>query len=215
MNSGTNSVETAKAISNLLKTDKDILACLTNCSNNGLCTLDSNQNFVCSCFEFYSGKSCEKDLRPCSSCPCLKEGICTNILNTSVYDFECKCKYPYYSRYCELKINLCKNITCSKQGWCYVNETIPLCECFTGYSGKNCDIQSQELKRIKMVNDISGYLAITVIVLFFSMFICMDISKFFMQDKNKIKQTPRKKRKVTEPAIKKTVTYKDYIEAPE
>lgn len=218
MNSVSNSPETLNAITNILKTNKDISACLTNCSNNGLCTLDSNQNFVCSCFEFYSGKSCEKDLRPCSSYPCLKNGTCINIINGSSYEFECKCKYPYYSKYCELKINICQNITCSNQGVCYLNDTQPLCRCFNGYYGINCEEISQELARIKLISNISGYLAITCIVVFLSFFVIMDISKFFafLFDKDRLnKRKVIKKKNKIKPLIKKKITYEDYIDLPD
>lgn len=209
MNAGINSEEHAKAISNLLTTNKDISTCLTNCSNNGVCTLDSSQNFVCSCFEFYSGKMCDKDIRPCSSCPCLKNGTCINKLEIS--DFECKCQYPYYSRYCELKINLCQNLTCSKQGWCTVNDTTPYCKCYKGFLGENCETMSQDLQTAKLISNVSGYLAITVIVIFFGTFVCMDLSKLFMKT-----EKSKKKKKVNpvaeEPEKKKKITYLDYIE---
>lgn len=168
-----------QAITNILTTTKDISACLTNCSNNGVCGLDSKQDFVCNCFEFYSGNSCDKDLRACSSFPCLKNGTCINKINDTVYDFKCECKYPFYSKYCELKINLCQNITCSKQGWCNVNGTTTQCKCFTGFSGENCDVMNQELKAIKAVSNVAAVVAITCIVMFFGTFIFMDVTKYW------------------------------------
>ena len=35
-----------QAITNILSTTKYVAACLTNCSNNGVCGLDSNQDQI-------------------------------------------------------------------------------------------------------------------------------------------------------------------------
>lgn len=153
---------------------------------------------------------CEKDLRPCSSYPCLKNGTCTNLMNGTVYDFECKCKFPYFGRYCEQKIKLCLNVTCSKQGWCYENDTIPMCKCFTGFDGLNCEIVSQELMKAKAISNVAAYLAIGCIVVFFSVFIFMDISKIFISNSNSIK-----KAKISVKLVNNKVTAPAYVESEE
>lgn len=162
-----------------MTTSKDISACLTNCSGNGVCALDSNYNFYCACAEFYTGKTCDKDIRPCSAWPCLWNGNCTNLMNGTAPSFVCSCPYPYYGRNCQLKINLCQNSTCvPKQGSCKVNGTTPYCDCFIGFSGDNCQILSSQLQTAKTVSNVTGVLAAATIVSFFGIFIFMDITKY-------------------------------------
>jgi hypothetical protein len=45
--------------------------CLVNCSNQGICVLNSLEQYVCQCNQFRLGASCQTDSRPCSSNPCL------------------------------------------------------------------------------------------------------------------------------------------------
>ena len=162
-----------------MTTSKDISACLTNCSGNGECSLDSNYNFYCACYEFYGGKTCNTDLRPCVSWPCMWNGNCSNIINGTSYDFECKCPYPYYGRHCHLKINLCQNVTCKKmQGTCQINGTIAECKCFTGFHGDHCELLSQEMQTVKTISNVTGVLAGLCLATFFGFFIFMDITKY-------------------------------------
>jgi len=172
--------------------------CLLNCSNNGYCDLDSttNEKLICSCDQYHSGESCNQDLRKCSNLnQCLNNGICTNIqINMSYYDFNCTCQDPYYGRHCELKINKCKNIDCSRQGICIQNETTTYCNCFKGYSGRICEIISVELKKIKTINNVSAYVSIIFMILFFILIILFDLLyywksiKIYLKNKFKPKQ---------------------------
>jgi len=178
---------------------KDIVACLLNCSNNGICQNDSNGNYFCSCFQYYSGYSCETDLRKCSKLQCLYNGICTNLINGNNYDFNCTCRFPYYGKNCQLKQNLCKGVTCSKKGVCYTNETTYYCKCFKGYSGQNCELESNQVKTIKTVNNLSAYFSITFIVIFYSSILLLDICHYWKPIKKYFKRTFMKKtRKINE-----------------
>jgi hypothetical protein len=171
---------------NLMSSDKDMTACLTNCSNNGVCGLDTNHNFVCNCFQFYGGSMCERDLRQCSSSPCMRNGTCTNILNStldanqtkSIYSFECKCQFPYYGKYCQLITNLCWNITCSKHGQCFMNGSSTYCSCFTSYSGLECEIISQDLKTKQNIAIVSACVAIIIISAVLGSILLSDLVKY-------------------------------------
>jgi len=141
--------------------------CLLNCSNNGLCRVDDlNNKSYCECNQYFTGNDCSYDLRPCSRKFNCLNGKCINKLEIIPYDFDCKCEYPWYGRHCELKINLCENMTCSKQGICYSNLTLPMCKCFPGYSGTNCEIKSEEMK----IKQIISNGAVAASILFFLMF---------------------------------------------
>ena len=93
----------------LTNSNYDLSACLKNCSNNGLCLLNTtNQKYSCQCFTHFNGISCQFDTRPCSKYPCLNNGTCLNTnLNTS--EFKCQCQLNYFGLNCETKIDLCKN----------------------------------------------------------------------------------------------------------
>jgi hypothetical protein len=200
----------------MLTTTKDMTACLTNCSNNGVCALDSNRNFICKCFQFYGGAMCERDLRPCSSFPCMRNGTCNNIINSTnnltTYDFECKCQFPYYGRYCQLITDLCWNITCSKQGHCFMNDTKTYCKCYTSFSGENCEIVSDDLQTKRTIAFVSACVAITIICVFFGSIVFLDVTKYWIPIKNALfpnkispKKIIKKKPKI---AFEKTVDTK-------
>jgi hypothetical protein len=58
--------------------------------------------------------------------------------------YECKCKPGYYGKYCNLYM-VRKSATCvstCKFGNCVpsaIDTTSVVCQCFEGYTGKNCD----------------------------------------------------------------------------
>ena len=177
MNSGTNSVETAKAISNLLKTDKDILACLTNCSNNGLCLLNkTNEKYSCRCFNNFNGISCQLDARACSKYPCLNNGTC---LNTNLNDFECQCNLNYFGLNCENKIELCQNQTCSGQGYCFENNSQSYCKCFIGYNGDKCEVENVSVKILRGVKLVSILICAFTIGFTIFLLVSNDVWNFF------------------------------------
>ena len=75
----------------LINYQYDLTPCLTNCSNNGICLLNSTlDKYSCNCSDNFNGESCQFDLRPCSKYPCLNNGTCIN-KNVNTNEFECKC----------------------------------------------------------------------------------------------------------------------------
>jgi hypothetical protein len=195
------SSESIPFIKNLLQSPKDIVACLLNCSNNGICKNDSNENYFCSCFKYYSGNSCENDLRLCSKLKCLNNGTCLNIIineNSNNYDFNCQCEPFYYGKNCELKVNLCQNVTCSNKGVCYKNKTSYYCKCFKGYTGQLCQIESNQSKTIKTINNMSAYLSIVIFGLFFISILLLDICHYW----NPIKRNIKNKKNITKHNLK-------------
>ena len=152
---------------------------MTNCSNQGICILDSQQRFICECNQFRTGVHCQSNTRPCLSSPCLNRGICTNIANDTLY--ECKCENPlYYGTRCENKVDLCLNSTLCiiNQGYCQMNETQSFCKCFKDYSGTSCEIMSTSLVKRKAFISVTTIIAIAVMACYVFMILCFDFTKY-------------------------------------
>ena len=182
----------------LESSDLDINNCISNCSNQGLCKLTNNQKnrneFECLCNVNFTGSKCELDKRPCSQTPCLNSIKCEDILilqNSSNifinYDFKCHCKSElFYGKRCESKKNLCQNETCSGNGICQIirigndglNETIK-CECFgqNDFEGEKCQTKTSKTKQRENTIKITAWIAISIIIMFYSLFILMDLHK--------------------------------------
>ena len=73
---------------------------------------------------------------------------------------------------CEQKVNVCFNKTCSFNGRCYDNATVPTCKCFKFYSGDDCEIKSEVLKKMKQDTAIISIIASTVLAGFLGAVTC-------------------------------------------
>ena len=168
----------------------DINGCLLSCSNQGECVLNMiTSQYECVCIEFFSGKSCKKDIRPCSSYPCLNQGRCLNhIANMSLNaSFTCECFYPYYGRNCQFKIELCSNITCSGNGFCVFVGNATQCQCKQYFSGNECEVVSSKLKTMKIIISTATIATVLVFVAFVFMVLACDYTSF-LQGKFKPKR---------------------------
>lgn len=157
--------------------------CITNCSNHGNCTYSTSNKFVCKCEDYFSGQSCQADIRPCSAKPCLNNGTC--IQNLTSGSFRCECGSIYEGIYCQIKKDICQNETCSKKGNCVDVENKPKCSCFSLYFGDKCEIESNEKKIIKSVVSTASIIAIITLVIFYLSCFCCDLSSFFGFTRNK------------------------------
>ncbi|CAF1082042.1 unnamed protein product, partial [Brachionus calyciflorus] len=170
----------------------DFTDCLLNCSNNGQCKLDTLINrFFCLCQENYYGSSCKLNIKPCSSNPCLNNGICSDVLTNNIFNYECQCSNEFYSgRNCELRKDVCFNETCSNRGNCFDLNHNAKCKCFSMYSGDKCEIESSDLKEIKRTIKATSILAIIIIFCFYGLLIILDIfckSKKTKKNENDLK----------------------------
>jgi hypothetical protein len=172
----------------------DLSACLSNCSNQGICKLNSLQQYICECNQYKTGAACQSDSRPCSNNPCLNNATCLNVMNQT--KFQCECSNPnlYFGIYCENKFDLCQNssVCFNNQGYCIVNGTQPMCKCLMGYSGVNCEILSTALAAKKVITKTTTIFAIIVMVCFVMIVIFFDYTKFFLM-KNEKKNKNNKK----------------------
>ena len=168
----------------------DINNCLGNCSRNGVCSFSQIDNkFVCTCNPYYSGPTCSIDTRPCSSNPCLNQGICIqNLTNPNGFSYHCDCGLFYKGSLCEYKVDVCKNETCSGNGNCVDFNNKPKCVCFSSYEGESCATMSESLKTTKNVISTASIIAICVLVCFYLIFLLLDLHRiFFIKNKVSIK----------------------------
>ena len=179
-------------------------SCLSNCSNNGVCKFDlDNNKFMCDCDQFFAGIACQIDSRPCSSDSCLNNATCIDFSNSYNYNmslssntsYNCLCNKLYEGSNCEFKIDMCKNETCSGNGNCVEVNNKPTCECFSMFDGDKCEITSNELKIIKSIISLASITAIVTVVVFYLTIILMDITKYLLRNKrNRIKNKKNIKR---------------------
>ena len=173
--------------------DYDISGCLINCSNHGSCVFDQTLNKIsCACDEFYQGASCETDIRPCSSSPCLNGAICEDLITDNSSSFFCLCADLYEGISCENRINVCFNETCSNHGNCLDVHGNATCKCFSGYQGEFCEIESASLKAVRRVIKATSVIAILCIILFYTIIILMDLHRiFFIEKRRLLRRQPR------------------------
>ena len=201
--------------------------CLVNCSRNGLCSFSQiDSKVVCSCYQFYAGPACSIDTRPCSSNPCLNEGMCIqNLTNPNEFSYHCDCGLFYEGSLCEYKRDVCKNETCSGNGNCVDFNNSPKCICFSSYEGESCESIKDYFKIRKIIVKATTIIAICVLVCFYLIFLLMDLHRIFFIKKKVItnslkwnhrilRQNYNLKNKKNNSKRKNAVgiTYLDYIE---
>ncbi len=161
---------------NILQSNSDISSCLSNCSNQGICKLSTNQTYICECNANFMGKSCQTDERPCSqSNKCLNNGTCINSQDLTSFTCECPEGSPFYGQYCENMRNLCENVTCSSHGYCKQSQNKTKCKCYNGYEGEKCEIEGNTVKLVKNVQWTSTFICVICISTFWLIVIGSDV----------------------------------------
>ena len=173
--------ENMQQLLNILQSNSDITACLANCSNHGICKID-NRTYVCECNEYFMGKSCQTDKRPCSqSNKCLNNGTCVNSQDLASSSCQCPQNSLFYGQFCENMRNLCKNVTCSSHGHCIQSQNssfVTQCKCYTGYTGDNCESDSSKVKLVRNIQWLSTAICIVTLVTLWLSFISSDVLDF-------------------------------------
>ena len=188
--------------------DSGLTSCLLSCSNRGQCRQDSNTGkLFCACDEsYFTGDSCQYDIRPCSSLPCLNGASCSNILDTNLFSFECNCMSAFYGTNCQNIRDLCANVTCVKgQGYCrthYVDfNPTATCICLIGYLGNDCSQKSSTLQVHITIVSVTSILAISIIVFFWAFILFMDYVKYFVIKSNRFKETEKNQKNIKQKTV--------------
>ena len=161
----------------------DLTACLSNCSNHGVCEIDRSSlpvlRLSCSCDPDYYGEACELDRQICrSSIPCRNGAKCEEAPHLPI-GFRCECDASLYQGdLCEQRIDLCSNETCSDHGLCRVSNDRAHCVCFPSYRGLQCQEETVERSIVRVVIRTTSIIAIIVIVLFYLIFLLNDILSY-------------------------------------
>jgi hypothetical protein len=119
--------------------------CKSNPCANGICRDMGGLNYVCRCYEGFTGKSCEIEIKKlngsCSSSPCQNNGIC--IQKSDKY--LCFCPPGYVGKQCEFLYEGHLNNACEENNPCKNGRCVAMpnngykCECQRNWVGVNCD----------------------------------------------------------------------------
>ena len=95
---------------------------------------------VCVCSPSWGGDLCDKDIDECSSDPNLcNGGRCVN--QPGSYSCE-NCPSNRTGTHCETLVT-CQDMVCMNGGTCLDVGGVVSCDCFPGYTGPTCDIESE------------------------------------------------------------------------
>ena len=118
--------------------DQDINECETVVCNGGLCN-DLIDDYMCDCFQDYTGQHCEHVIDNCASSPCdpLNSLLCEDTNGT----FTCQCFAGFTGHTCQEILTACSSNPCSNGGTC-TDEPLGTfsCECAFGFAGDRCEI---------------------------------------------------------------------------
>lgn len=117
------------------------------CYNGGTCLEISSRDYKCTCSPRYTGKQCQVDNAPCSSSPCLHNGVCV----VSGYSFACECPSNLSGRRCEYGIH-CNPNPCDNGGRCEEGIRGPICKCHH-FFGHKCEQDIDECVRNPCQNE--------------------------------------------------------------
>eukprot|EP00049_Salpingoeca_infusionum_P020853 m.2594 g.2594 ORF g.2594 m.2594 type:complete len:156 (+) comp3132_c0_seq1:2-469(+) len=109
---------------------------------------------MCKCFNGYSGRHCgvkpPSGPLPCSSSPCLNDGVCGDVIDSNSHTYVCDCKNGYSGQNCGVKPTTpaplpCTSSPCMNGGVCknvleYSDLYTFICECKNGYTGSRCRV---------------------------------------------------------------------------
>uniref|UniRef100_A0A673CQ13 Notch receptor 2 n=1 Tax=Sphaeramia orbicularis TaxID=375764 RepID=A0A673CQ13_9TELE len=146
--------------------EKNIDECASGpCQNQGIC-IDGINSYTCQCIPPYTGKHCKDELVPCASHPCERGGVCLPTADYTSYTCRCLAGWQGMCVFCmsalcyinscfvffhiclgprcSEDVNECKINPCKNNGHCINSPGSYSCKCQPGYSGHNCQIDTDD-----------------------------------------------------------------------
>ncbi|XP_077864669.1 LOW QUALITY PROTEIN: uncharacterized protein LOC102803184 [Saccoglossus kowalevskii] len=125
------------------------------CMNGATCIPHGNHGFICSCTAGWHGEICSQATNPCINTPCMNDGVCVQVTGTDGGEFECFCLPSWSGTHCETDTpftncvfsaeltvsGLCSKNVCLNGGTCFGDVHSHICQCLTGWTGDNCQIE--------------------------------------------------------------------------
>ena len=108
---------------------------MNDCSNQGFCDYNNNNQTVCICDDGFLGDSCSS-IDHCFETKCKNNSTCQNTLAGSI----CECSDEYTGDLCDIE-NICMTEMnpCGDHGDCISDSTGKhFCQCAEQYQGTNC-----------------------------------------------------------------------------
>ncbi|CAD5221978.1 unnamed protein product [Bursaphelenchus okinawaensis] len=115
------------------------------CLHNGTCHQGRDTRrlprMMCDCPPETDGVNCEEMPSPCDKDPCGEHGEC---IPRGKYNFTCRCKDGYRAPQCITPPSQCVDghSYCNEHGICKSYDRFDSCECFRGYTGRQCEQES-------------------------------------------------------------------------
>ncbi|KAM4623436.1 hyaluronan-binding protein 2-like [Polymixia lowei] len=108
------------------------------CFKGGTCNIGSNSDFICSCPEPYTGRTCQRVKNICQDAKCGMGDCLVNLMKPPFY--ECKCRPPYQGPDCRsLPTSPCDHSPCRNGATCIRGGRRFGCACPDGYTGRFCE----------------------------------------------------------------------------
>ncbi|XP_055850418.1 sushi, von Willebrand factor type A, EGF and pentraxin domain-containing protein 1-like, partial [Episyrphus balteatus] len=109
------------------------------CGDFGKCIAEDGGDdlYSCICPGGYQGARCEHPIDLCHSGPCVNNGICAHLNETTI---TCQCPPEFTGKFCEELRNPCDVTVCQNGGTCIVSDDgEAVCECSSDFEGKLCE----------------------------------------------------------------------------
>ncbi|CAF0904049.1 unnamed protein product, partial [Adineta ricciae] len=112
-------------------------------------TIDTLDDYVCDCYQGYTGKQCDISVDLCSPSPCLYGQCILDALD----GYHCQCSPGAQGRNCSELINTCSSNPCSNNGVCVQGLNTYQCVCQSGYAGIHCEVLINQCTSLICLNN--------------------------------------------------------------
>ena len=111
--------------------------------------MDQVNSYSCLCASGFTGINCQTRIKACDSQPCLNDGSCVNLANSSTIltfqlSYQCHCAFGFTGPRCEKFVDWCHGASgpCQNGATCLQMSNLFQCICPSNWTGPVCDIQN-------------------------------------------------------------------------